>query len=253
MKACIFGCESYVLTDRERAFFRETDPLGFILFERNCCDPDQLRRLTVSLRESVGREALILIDEEGGRVQRMKTPKWRDSPAPGVFGDLFERDPTGALELASINARLIAEDLYDVGIDVNCAPCLDLREPYGHRVIGNRSFSSDPDTVVKLGRIWIDGLRAGGVIPVIKHLPGHGRAREDSHYDLPMVEASLEELDARDFVPFTMCRDNPIGMTGHILFTALDNEEPVTLSRTMVSDVVRGWIGFDGWYDGECN
>ncbi|MDA1309553.1 MAG: beta-N-acetylhexosaminidase [Proteobacteria bacterium] len=246
MKACILGCESAVLSAAERAFFRETNPFGFILFARNCQDREQLRRLVADLRAAVGRDAPVLIDEEGGRVQRMKPPCWRDSPAPGAFGEIFLRDPAAALELARMNARLIAEDLYEVGIDVNCAPLLDLREANGHAVIGDRAFAPEPETVVLLAEAWIKGLRAGGVVPVIKHLPGHGRTRVDSHHALPVVDADLADMDVRDFSPFRSLRDSLAGMTGHLLFSAIDPDHPATLSRKVVAEVIRQRIGFDG-------
>jgi beta-N-acetylhexosaminidase len=246
MKACIFGCSSAILSAGERAFFREMDPLGFILFARNCLDREQLRRLVEDLRDAVGRDAPVLIDEEGGRVQRMKPPCWRDSPAPGTFGEIFRRDPAAALELATMNARLIAEDLYEVGIDVNCAPLLDLREINGHAVIGDRAFSPEPETVVLLAESWIKGLRAGGIVPVIKHLPGHGRTRVDSHHALPVVDAGLVDLDERDFSPFRALRNSLVGMTGHLLFSAIDPDQPATLSCKVIAEVIRERIGFKG-------
>jgi len=246
MKACILGCEGLELSAREAGFFREADPFGFILFARNCGDPAQLSKLVTDLRDAVGREALVLIDEEGGRVQRMKAPRWRDAPAPGTFGDIHEQDPRAALELARINARLIAEDLHEVGINVNCAPSLDLREDGSHAVIGNRAFSGDPETVVALGRVWMEGLRAGGVLPVIKHLPGHGRTRVDSHLSLPVVDAGRAELETRDFAPFKACHETEVAMTGHLLFRAVDAERPATLSERVITEIIRGHIGFEG-------
>lgn len=246
MKACIFGCATTTLSQEERRFFQDSNPFGFILFAWNCQDRDQLRRLVTDLRESVGREAPVLVDEEGGRVQRMKPPRWRDSPAPGRFGEIYGRDPAVALELATLNARLIAEDLNDVGIDVNCAPLLDLRELNGHAVIGDRAFSPDPETVVELAQAWINGLRAGGILPVVKHMPGHGRTRVDSHHALPVVDAALDDMDARDFSPFRSFRDNPAGMTGHLLFQAIDPENPATLSSKVIAEVIRERIGFNG-------
>ena len=246
MKACILGCASTTLGDDERRFFRQADPFGFILFARNCGERDQLRRLVADLRDAVGREAPVLVDEEGGRVQRMKPPRWRDSPAPGSFGEIYRRDREAALELATLNARLIAEDLHEVGIDVNCAPLLDLQELNGHAVIGDRAFSPDPKTVVELAQAWIGGLRGGGILPVVKHMPGHGRTRVDSHHALPVVDAALDDMDARDFSPFRSFRDNPAGMTGHLLYLAIDPENPATLSAKVISEVIRGRIGFDG-------
>jgi beta-N-acetylhexosaminidase len=246
MKACILGCASTSLDDDERRFFKEADPFGFILFARNCEDRDQLRRLVADLRDAVGRDAPVLVDEEGGRVQRMKPPRWRDSPAPGSFGEIHGRNPAAAVDLARFNARLIAEDLHDVGIDVNCAPLLDLRETNGHAVIGDRAFSSDPETVVELARAWVDGLQDGGILPVVKHIPGHGRTRVDSHHALPVVDAALDDMEARDFSPFRSFREHPAGMTGHLLFTAIDPDNPATLSPKVVSEIIRGRIGFDG-------
>ncbi len=246
MRACILGCASTSLGAEEQRFFRDADPFGFIVFARNCRDRDQLRRLTGELRDAVGREAPILVDEEGGRVQRMKPPCWRNSPAPGRFGEIYGRDPQAALDLARINARLIADDLFEVGIDVNCAPLLDLREPNGHVVIGDRAFSSETAIVVDLAKAWIAGLNEGGVIPVVKHMPGHGRSRVDSHDALPVVDTSLAELEARDFVPFRALRDAPAGMTGHLLFEAIDPEQPSTLSAKLIREVIRQSIGFDG-------
>ena len=246
MRACILGCASAVLDEEERRFLADADPFGFILFARNCSDNEQLRRLVDDLRETVGREAPVLIDEEGGRVQRMKPPRWRDAPAPGHFGEIHSRNPALAIELARTNARLVAEDLFAVGINVNCAPLLDLREVGGHAVIGDRAFSSEPEVVVALAQAWIDGLRDGGVVPVVKHIPGHGRTRVDSHHSLPLVEAPLEDLDARDFAPFRAFADAPVGMTGHLLFKAIDPDNPSTLSSRIIKDVVRERIGFDG-------
>jgi beta-N-acetylhexosaminidase len=246
MKACILGCASTTLGDGERRFFNEANPFGFILFARNCENRGQLRQLVDDLRASVGRAAPVLVDEEGGRVQRMKAPMWRDSPAPGSFGEIYGRDRDLALKLATMNARLIAEDLFEAGIDVNCAPLLDLREVNGHAVIGDRAFSEDPEIVVELAQAWIDGLHGGGVLPVIKHIPGHGRTRVDSHHALPVVDAALEDLETRDFVPFRSFRDCLAGMTGHLLFQAVDAENPATLSSKVVGEIIRERIGFDG-------
>ena len=246
MKACILGCASTSLSDDERRFFKEADPFGFILFARSCKDRDQLRRLVADLRNAVGRDTPVLVDEEGGRVQRMKPPRWRDSPAPGSFGEIYGRNPAAAVDLARFNARLIADDLHDVGIDVNCAPLLDLQETNGHAVIGDRAFSSDPKAVVDIAQAWVDGLQDGGILPVVKHIPGHGRTRVDSHHALPVVDAALDDLEARDFAPFRSFRDHPAGMTGHLLFQAIDPDNPATLSIKVVSEIIRGRIGFDG-------
>ncbi len=251
MRACVFGCAGEALDNAERRFLREADPFGFILFARNCRAPGQVRRLVAELREAAGRRAPVLIDQEGGRVRRLRPPAWRDAPAPAAFGAVYARDPGAARRLARLNARLVADELFDLGIDVNCAPLLDLREPDGHKAIGDRAFSDDPAAVAALGRAWIEGSRAGGALPVAKHLPGHGRARVDSHLDLPTVDAPLEALERRDFAPFRALAGGPAGagaagMTGHVVFCAIDPHRPATLSPAVVGEVVRGRIGFDG-------
>jgi beta-N-acetylhexosaminidase len=245
--AAIFGCAGPELSADEAAFFRDAEPLGLILFARNCETPEQIRRLTGALRAAVGRaEAPVLIDQEGGRVQRLKPPNWREAPAAARFGDLARRDPAAAVEAAGLNGRLLALELAPLGIDVDCVPCLDVRDPGGHDVIGDRAFSDDPDSVAQLGRALAAGLLRGGVLPVIKHLPGHGRARVDSHHELPLVEASRQELSRLDFAPFAALADLPLGMTGHLVYTAVDGERPSTLSPVVIEQVIRRQIGFDG-------
>ncbi len=245
--AVIYGCEGPTLTDWERGFFAEADPLGFILFARNCADPEQLRALVTALRTTIGRpEAPVLIDQEGGRVARLKPPAWRAAPAAGVFDDLARRDLARACEAAEVNARLIALELRDLGIDVDCLPLLDLRLPEGHGIIGDRALGSEPDQVIALGRAVCKGLAAAGVIPVIKHIPGHGRARVDSHEALPQVDTPLEVLRDSDFRPFKALAGAPWGMTAHIIYTAIDAERPATTSPKVISEVIRGEIGFDG-------
>ena len=242
--AAIFGCTGPELQADEVSFFQDCNPLGFILFSRNCVSPMQIRRLTSDLRSTVGRcDAPILIDQEGGRVQRLPVPPWREVAAPAKFGNLRKDEGIAAVE---INARLIAMDLFEIGIDVNCVPCLDVYDGRGHPVIGDRAYSGNPNIVAKLGRATANGLLAGGVLPVIKHLPGHGRANVDSHFKLPMVEASMSELTDRDFLPFTALADLPVGMTAHILFTALDAKFPCTLSNNIISQIIRNQIGFSG-------
>jgi beta-N-acetylhexosaminidase len=246
MLPVIFGCKGPRISDAERAFFRDADPHGFILFARNCETPEQIRALSAELRDSVGRMAPILVDQEGGRVQRLKPPLWRKAPAAARFGELFLADPEAARRAVWLNARLIAEELIAVGIDVDCLPCLDLQWPEGHAVIGDRSFSADVETVVSLGRAQVDGLAAGGVAPVNKHLPGHGRTRVDSHLDLPQVTASHAELSASDFQPFRAFTDLSMAMTGHLLFQQIDDTAPATQSARVIEEVIRGEIGFDG-------
>jgi beta-N-acetylhexosaminidase len=247
-RALIFGCEGSVLTDVERDFFRDADPLGFILFARNCESRDQLKKLTSDLRDSVGRsDAPVLMDQEGGRVQRMKPPQWRDIPAPAQFGELYAIGPEAALNAVHLNARLIAHELLEVGVDVNCSPSLDLKLEGASQVIGNRAFSSDVDVVAELGRAAADGFLAAGVLPVIKHMPGHGRAMVDSHLSLPVVEEALDILKKTDFAPFVPLSDLPLGMTAHIVFTAIDADKPGTVSAKIIKDIIRDYMAFDGF------
>jgi beta-N-acetylhexosaminidase len=235
------------LTDDERRFFRDTKPLGFILFQRNCESPRQIRALIADLRRCVGRrDAPVMIDEEGGRVQRLKPPTWRKRPAAAAFGELARSNLPAALEAARLNARLIAEDLSALGFNVDCAPVLDLRLPITHQAIGDRAYSDDPAIVAALARAACEGFLGGGIIPVIKHMPGHGRAVADSHVELPRVTAAADELLRTDFAPFRALRDMPWAMTAHILFAALDSTAPATASRTIIEKIIRGTIGFQG-------
>lgn len=246
-RAAIFGCSGETLTADERAFFADADPLGFILFRRNCRDPEQIRRLTDALREAVGRaDAPVMIDQEGGRVQRLRPPHWRDFPAAARIGALSATDPDGAARAAWALGRLIADALRSLGVTVDALPVLDLRLPGASQAIGDRAFSADPEVVSRLGRAAADGLMAGGVIPVAKHLPGHGRAQVDSHVALPVVDATLETLARSDFRPFRSLADLPWGLTAHVVFTAVDPAQPATLSKTVIDSVIRGQIGFDG-------
>jgi len=244
--AVVFGLAGPRLGEDERRFFAETRPLGFILFARNCKTPDQIRALIAELRACVAREdAPVLIDQEGGRVARLKPPRWRAAPAAARFGALDARDPGRADEAARLNARLIAAELAALGITVDCLPVLDLADPEGHDVIGDRAFSHDPKAVARLGAATCEGLLAGGVLPVVKHMPGHGRARADSHHALPVVEAPLDLLRATDFAPFRALADAPWGMTAHVAYSALD-PLPATVSRRVIGEIIRGEIGFDG-------
>jgi beta-N-acetylhexosaminidase len=246
--AAIFGCAGPALTESEYAFFGEVDPLGFILFQRNCESPDQVRSLVRDLRGSVGRpEAPVLIDQEGGRVARLRPPTWRAAPAPGRIAAIAARDRALALEAARLNASLMGRELAGLGITVDCAPVLDLHVSGAHAgVVGDRALGSDPDLVGALGRAICEGLLAGGVDPVIKHMPGHGRALVDSHHDLPRVDASLDELRRTDFVPFRRLADMRWGMTAHVVYAAVDSEHPATTSPTVIAEIIRGEIGFDG-------
>ena len=245
--AIIFGCAGPTLDDAERRFFRAADPLGFILFKRNCAAPKQVRLLVAELRDAVGRaDAPVLIDQEGGRVARLGPPHWRTAPPAARFGLLAARDRDAAIEAARVNARLMAADLAELGITVDCAPVLDLRLPGAHDVIGDRAFHSDPEVVALLGRATADGLLAGGVIPVVKHMPGHGRAMVDSHAALPRVATSRSELEHTDFRPFRALNDLPWGMTAHVVYEAIDPERPASTSPVVIGEIIRGHIGFDG-------
>jgi beta-N-acetylhexosaminidase len=246
-RAVIFGLQGLTLTEDERQFFADCNPLGFILFARNCANPEQVRVLTDSLRDSVGRfDAPVLIDQEGGRVQRLKPPHWRAAPPASTFGRLAVSDPDAGREATYINARLFAAELHPLGVDVDCLPVLDVPVPGAHDIIGDRAFGPDPTLVSTLGRAACEGLLAGGVLPVIKHIPGHGRAQSDSHLALPVVDVSAEELAASDFVPFRLLNDMRWGMTAHVLYRALDPQTPATLSERVIQGFIRSSIGFDG-------
>ncbi len=246
-KAVILGCAGHALTADERAFFRDCDPLGFILFARNIDTPDQARRLVEDLRSSVARaEAPVLIDQEGGRVARLRPPHWRKAPPARVFGELYRRDPEKGLEAAKLNSRLLAADVASIGVDVDCLPVLDIAFPETHAVIGDRAYADRPEPVAALGRAAADGLLAEGVMPVIKHIPGHGRATVDSHDALPRVTASREVLERTDFLPFKLLADLPWAMTGHLLYDAIDPTAAITVSPGGIKDVIRDHIGFDG-------
>ncbi len=246
-RAVIFGCSGPDLTADERAFFRDADPLGFILFARNVDTPERTRRLTEELRSSVARaDAPVLIDQEGGRVARLRPPHWRKAPPARVLGELYARDPERGLEATRLNSRLLAADVASVGVDVDCLPVLDIAFPETHAVIGDRAYADRPEPVAALGRAAAEGLLAEGVMPVIKHMPGHGRATVDSHHALPRVSAPRETLERTDFLPFRLLADMPWAMTGHLLFDAIDPAAAITVSARGVKDVIRGHIGFDG-------
>lgn len=243
--AAIFGCLGPVLSEDEAAFFREADPFGFILFARNVEAPDQMRRLTADLRAAVGREALITIDQEGGRVQRLRAPHWHEFMPPLDQAEAAAcHGPDAAARSLWITARLIADDLRGVGIDSNCAPCADIAGPKTHPFLRNRCLGADPATVAIRARAVADGLLAGGVVPVIKHLPGHGRAEVDSHLSLPTADVSLTEAAVWDFAPFATLNDLPIGMTAHIVFPEL-GPLPATQNPETIR-LIRQDIGFGG-------
>jgi len=243
-KACILGLSGPTLSAEERAFFTEVQPLGFILFRRNVDTPDQVRALTESLRSCVDHDAMILIDQEGGRVRRLRPPHWPDYP-PAALYRAFARSPEEERELVRLGARLMAYDLRDLGINVDCAPVMDLPQPGAHHIIGDRAYGTTREDVAVMGRAACEGFLAGGVLPIIKHIPGHGRAGADSHASLPVVESSFDELLASDFYPFQICADMPLAMTAHVLYRAIDRKKPATTSKKAIR-VIRDVIGFDG-------
>ncbi|NIJ20614.1 beta-N-acetylhexosaminidase [Sphingomonas naasensis] len=246
MKPVIFGVSGHELTADERAFFKDADPLGYILFKRNCGDRAQMKALTDSLRDLSGRADLpILIDQEGGRVARMVPPEWPAFPAGAAFDALYEIAPISAIEAARASAQALAMMLAEVGVNVNCAPLLDVRQPDVTEAIGDRAFGGDPMRVAALGQAMLEGMRRGGVVGVVKHMPGHGRALVDSHYVLPHVKADAAALEW-DLEPFARLNDAPMGMTCHVVFEAWDAERPATLSPKVISGIIRGRIGFDG-------
>jgi beta-N-acetylhexosaminidase len=238
--ATILDATGHRLSNDEKAFFRDADPFGFILFARNIDTPDQTRALCADLREAVGRDAIITIDQEGGRVQRMRGPHWREWPAPLDFVQAAKSDAAQALQMMY---RIIAHELREVGVDSNCAPMVDVARDQTHAFLQNRCYGWDAQTVIALGRAASDGLLAGGVLPVVKHMPGHGLAMMDSHFDLPHVDAPRAELDAIDFAPFRALADLPMGMTAHLVYEGLD-AQPATLSPKMMQ-IIRDDIGFD--------
>jgi beta-N-acetylhexosaminidase len=243
--ACILGCAGPALLGEEAAFFRDVDPWGFILFRRNVESPAQVRALTGALRAAVGRaDAPILIDQEGGRVQRLGPPHWPRYPPAAAYARLADRGV--GREMAALGARLIAHDLAAVGINVDCAPVLDVPAPGAHEIIGDRAYGEEAADIATLGRAVAEGLMAGGVLPVMKHIPGHGRATADSHLSLPEVEASWAELEARDFAPFKALANLPIAMTAHVVYAAVDGGAPATTSPAVIERVIRGAIGFEG-------
>ncbi|MBV9637494.1 MAG: beta-N-acetylhexosaminidase [Methylobacteriaceae bacterium] len=246
-RAFICGCTGTFLRSEERKFLAETQPWGLILFKRNIEAPDQVRGLVDAFRDIVGRaDAPVLIDQEGGRVQRMGPPHWPLYPPAAVYDRLSGREDRQKQELAGLIARLIARDLKAVGIEIDCLPVLDVLAAGGHGAIGDRAYSGDPHKVAAFGRAAAEGLLAGGVLPVMKHAPGHGRARSDSHFELPRVDTDRAALESVDFHPFRSLRDLPIAMTGHVVFEAIDADSPATTSPKVIGGVIRGSIGFDG-------
>lgn len=243
----IYGCAGLELAGDERVFFRDAQPWGFIVFVRNIADRDQIRALVEDLRDTIGDPAApVLIDQEGGRVARMKPPHWHERPAAARFGAVYAQAPESAREAAYLNARLIAHDLAEVGINVDCLPLLDVPVEGADGIIGDRAFARDPAVVIDLGRAVIEGLMEGGVLPVMKHIPGHGRAASDSHLALPRVATGAEELSATDFVTFRSLNQCLMAMTAHVIYESIDPRRPVTTSPKVIRDVIRGEIGFDG-------
>ncbi|MEM9494660.1 MAG: beta-N-acetylhexosaminidase [Pseudomonadota bacterium] len=246
--AAIFDCEGPRLSDEERAFFRDADPWGFIVFARHCASAEALRAHCDELRECVGRaDAPILIDQEGGRVARMRPPVFPAHPAPAVFGELLKLDPKKAGEASYLNGYLLGRLVSDHGVTVNCMPMLDVPQPDADpSVIGDRAYAKNAGDIERLARRAMEGLMDGGALPVIKHLPGHGRALCDSHLELPRVGARRDDLAAVDFSPFCGFRDAPMAMTAHVLYEDIDPDEPATTSKTVIDRIIRGDIGFDG-------
>lgn len=249
--AAIFSVNGLVVSKEERALFEKAKPLGFILFTRNCAEPAQVRQLTAKLREILGRDCPILIDQEGGRVQRLKPPFWRDQPAMRRFGEMAEENFDEAIESLSFTILQQAEELRDCGINVNCAPVLDVLSEETHAAIGDRAFSGDPLIVARLGECVCRTFLEAGITPVIKHIPGHGRPALDSHYELPRVRAARAELDA-DLAPFAHVAGSNLGsfvwgMNAHVIFDAFDPKHPATVSRTVIEEAIRGAIGFGGF------
>lgn len=246
MTPAIFGIAGAALSREERAFFAEVDPVGYILFGRNCESKEQLRALTDELRAIHGRDRLIVsIDQEGGRVRRMKPPVWLEHPPGAAYAALYDIAPISAIEAACTGAELLGRELAEMGISVDYHPPLDLPQPGAHDVIGDRALGTSPMQVAALGKAILDGLSSVGVVGCIKHMPGHGRSTADTHKEMPTVTASPEEL-ASDLEPFRTLREAPLGMTGHLLFTAWDAANPATLSPTVIRDIIRGKIGFEG-------
>ncbi|MGH6762916.1 MAG: beta-N-acetylhexosaminidase [Phyllobacterium sp.] len=246
-KALIAGVAGKTLTSDEIAFFRDERPWGFILFARNIGEPNQIFDLTAHMRDCIGHEdAPVLIDQEGGRVQRLRPPLAPNYPSASQLGALFRENEEHGLRMAWLMSRLHALDLFDLGINVDCLPVLDVPVEGAHDVIGTRAYGTDPSIVTAMGRAAADGLLAGGVLPVMKHVPGHGRAFADTHHELPRVTTPVEELAAHDFVPFKAMADLPMAMTAHVVFSALDPKNPATTSARVIGEIIRGHIGFDG-------
>jgi beta-N-acetylhexosaminidase len=245
-RAFITGLAGLTLSANERAFLREARPWGLIVFKRNVSAPSQLSELIHSFRDTLGREAPVLVDQEGGRVQRLGPPNWPAYPPGARYGALYDREPAAGLAAARLAGHLIASDLRPLGIDVDCLPLADVPVAGSDNVIGDRAYGTEPAKVAAIAAAIAQGLLAGGVLPVLKHLPGHGRAKADSHHRLPVVETDRATLEATDFAAFKPLASLPLGMTAHVVFSAIDPVAPATTSVTMVREVIRGFIGFKG-------
>jgi beta-N-acetylhexosaminidase len=245
-RAFITGLSGLTISANERAFLREAQPWGLIIFKRNISKPQQVTDLTTSFRDAVGWEAPVLVDQEGGRVQRLGPPHWPAYPAGARYGALFDRERAAGLAAARLGGRLIAADLNLLGIDVDCLPLADVLAPGSDPVIGDRAYGTEPGKVAAIAGAIAEGLLAGGVLPVLKHLPGHGRAGQDSHHKLPVVDTDRGTLEITDFAAFRPLSGLPLGMTAHVVFSAIDPRAPATTSVTMVREVIRGFIGFKG-------
>ena len=247
--AFITDCGGHSLSQAEREFLARTNPWGFILFRRNCESPEQIKALTTEFRMIVGRRnAPVFVDQEGGRVQRLGPPAnhWRKYPPASRYGELYRHDPLVALRTARNVGRLMAEDMVQAGINADCLPVLDVPQPDGHDIIGDRAYAREVAQIIILARAHMTGMMEGGVLPVIKHIPGHGRAKADSHHELPVVNATRAELEAVDFPPFAALADAPMAMTAHVVYAAFDKTAPATLSKKVVRTVIRKAIGFRG-------
>src|SRR5665647_1966484 len=245
-RAFITGLAGLTISANERAFFREAQPWGLIIFKRNVSTPAQVQELVSSFRDVVGRPAPVLVDQEGGRVQRLGPPHWPAFPPGARYGELYDREPAAGLAAARLAGHLIAADLQPLGIDVDCLPIADVPVAGGDPVIGDRAYGTEPGKVAAIAAAIAQGLQAGGVLPVLKHLPGHGRATADSHARLPVVDTDRATLEATDFAAFRPLAGLPLGMTAHVVFSAIDPVAPATTSVTMVREVIRGFIGFQG-------
>lgn len=246
-RAFIIGVSGLALTADEIAFIADARPWGLILFARNIAEPEQVARLVAAFRTVLGDgDAPVLIDQEGGRVQRLRQPYWADYPPANLIGHLFAMDPEAGRRAAYLKARLIGADLAEIGISVDCAPTLDLAVEGAHQIIGERALAAEPGPIITLAEAAMRGFAEAGVLPVVKHMPGHGRGLVDSHLDLPVVATSRAELEETDFAPFRALADAPLGMSAHIIYSAIDPDNTATLSRTVIGDVIRGSIGFKG-------